>query len=145
MSKTKLKLSLEREIIKTLKNPVLRNALKYLVLDLITEQYDHDKLIKLAKKEGLSSRLGYLAETTAIALEMDNLPESKKLYSLSKALYENFTDWQYIKPNMPDFAKRIFKSSPQPALNKKWKIWGIISSEETYEWIKLHKFIGAIP
>lgn len=128
----------EEKIISILKNPSLRGDLKDLSLKLIAHDYDLTKLVELARQEGLSSQLGYLSEVTAIALERKGIPQSKKLYILSEYLYSVNLNWQYLNPNIPDFAKRIFRCSAQTVLNKKWRMWGTITPEEIEDWISLY-------
>ena len=133
-----VKMTLEEEIIRTLKNPTLRGDLKYLALDLIRGNYDSSKLIELAKNEGVHGQLGYLTEVTAIASEKAGIPGSNKLYELSKSLLNSDLSWQYLNPNLPDFAKRMLCKDAQTELNKKWKVWTRLVPEEMKEWVSLY-------
>jgi len=129
----------EEQILNSLKNPSLRGWLKYLALDLISDDYNAFRLAQLAKQAGQANRLGYLSESAAIAAERMGLPESAKLYGLCEALYDHGIRWRHLDPRLPGFAKRIFRYGPQPDLNKKWRVWGVMTPDELEDWISLHR------
>jgi len=119
----------EEEIISVLKNPEESRSLKFLALYLISREYDPLKLTELAKQEGFSQQLGYLADISAEAARNKGFRESEKLYELAELLYSPPVNWAYLDANTPEFAKPLISSRPQTNLNKKWRVWDTLTPE----------------
>lgn len=112
---------------------------KYLALDLITAQYNSQLLASRAKEEGIAQRLGYLCDVTARAAKMKAMPALNAAQLAQELLNEAPTNWQYLDPALPDYAKRILAhTSSQTELNKKWQVRSALKPAEIADWIDLH-------
>ncbi len=111
--------------------------LNYLALDLITESYNPNLILELAKKNGINQRLGYLAEVAFLTLKENKLDNNQNLTNLVDFLYQDFDKWRFLNPNLPNYGKFILKENKN-ALNLKWKVYSRLDTKELSDWIDLY-------
>lgn len=138
-------MNFEKEVVKFIKKcPSGREHeysmdIKYLALDLITEEFDYKALARKAINSDINHRLGFLCEVVAqAASELKKSAVSKRLCNLANALYTKPTRWQYLDPALPRFGKRMLDVSPQNELNKKWRVKSSLTHIDILVWADVH-------
>jgi hypothetical protein len=134
----KNKVSIERKIIDTLRNPTSARQLKYLGLDLIANELNQALLINLARRYGLEHKLGYLVDISASAAKKARISSYTGLTKLSESLKRRELTWEYLENTLPEYAKRIMADAPQSKYNEKWRIYSSLNPEELHDWIQLY-------
>ncbi len=114
---------------------------KYYAICLLRDNYDANRLIAVAEKQGNATmqRLGYIAEAAQQAADMQGFPVNG-LQNIADALYrpQTFDEWRYIKDDLPDWAKQFIAAQPQTELNKKWKVFSSTPVEDIANWIQMY-------
>lgn len=136
---------IEQKIIDRLACTKSSREIKHIGLDLLTEQYNPKALARLAKKNGLRQRLGYLADIATEAGQIHGLA-TQKIRDLSTLLYNLPERWEFLNPHLPEFAIDMLKQSPESHYNKKWKIYANLQPVELADWVDLYitkKYVAA--
>ncbi len=130
-------MSREYDFVNALKNPQGEN-MQYFAIDLLTEKYDSQNLIRAARENDAVQQLGYLAEITYEAAKKKGL-ETAPLVEIIRAL-ENapITEWRYLSPDLPPWGKELISESPQTRQNDKWHIYARLHPNDIAEWIDLY-------
>ena len=96
----------EINIIKNLADPKGEN-MKYLILDLITENYDPTTLIKKAYERNVQQQLGFLANVTLEALQNKKLQTKRLEEILENISPSEQPNWVHLDPYCPEWGKKI--------------------------------------
>src|SRR3990172_10525464 len=139
-------MSIEDQIIRDWQRADSTRELKFLAVRLVEERFHGGRLAERAERESGANRLGYLAEASAEAAELNGEVEAgKRLRGLAELMSRGRYRWTHLNPITPAFGRRIIRSGPQGALNKKWKVWSTLDAGEVADWMSLYSCLEFRP
>ena len=134
----------EKRLIKNFKKSLDLIETKYFVLDLFVKEFSPKILAQEAIEKGLEAQLGFVSEIFYRGSKSFKVKGKENLHKIYKALEDDYKNWKFLHPNLPDYGKAIIKQSKDNQLNQKWKIYSNLDFKEARNWIDLYIKCGCL-